>query len=225
MIGKILFMTEMTITSALTEELDAGVREAIVEVCVAAHGEEDFRNLFTYVVAGGLHFMAYRGEEVVSHAGVTTRWLQAELQGVGGAGMNSRAKGRKHVKTSLETSRRALPGDFVKVGKQGLLRTAYVDAVATLPAYQGQGYGSALLRRLAREAAGEWEIACLETERASFYERLGWEVWRGPLAGRSDGGLVPTPEQTGIMILRLPRTPALDLDGILTIECQPARIW
>ena len=180
-------MSEVTIKSALTEELDAGVREAIVEVCVAAHGEEDFRNLFTYVVAGGQHFMAFRGEEVVSHAVVTTRWVEPE----------------------------GLP----------LLRTAYVDAVATLPAYQGQGYGSALMRRLAREAADPWEIACLETERASFYERLGWEVWRGPLAGRSDGGLVPTPEQTGIMILRLPRTPALDLDGILTIECQPARIW
>lgn len=106
-----------------------------------------------------------------------------------------------------------------------LLKTAYVDAVATLPAYQGRGLGSAVMRRLAQEIEPEYLIACLETERRAFYERLGWEVWRGPLAGRSEQGLIPTPEQTGIMILRLSRTPALNLDATLTIECQTGRIW
>jgi aminoglycoside 2'-N-acetyltransferase I len=83
--------------------------------------------------------------------------------------------------------------------------------VATLPVYQGQGYGSAVMRQLAKDI-GDFDIACLETDRPAFYERLGWEAWRGPLAGRSEDGLIPTPEQTGIMILRLPRTPALNLD-------------
>jgi hypothetical protein len=50
-------------------------------------------------------------------------------------------------------------------------------------------------------------------------------VWRGPLAGRLEEGLVPTPEQRGVMVLRLPSTPLLDLDALLTIECQPSRIW
>jgi aminoglycoside 2'-N-acetyltransferase I len=67
-------------------------------------------------------------------------------------------------------------------------------------------------------------MACLETERISFYTRLGWEVWRGPLAGRKGAELIPTPEQTGILILRLPRTPPLDLAGSLTIEYD-GRIW
>jgi hypothetical protein len=69
-----------------------------------------------------------------------------------------------------------------------------------------------------------WDIACLETERESFYARLGWEVWQGPLAGRTDDGLVPTPDQTGIMILRLPNSPPLDLQELLTIEVSQ-RIW
>src|SRR6266851_4366378 len=65
-----------------------------------------------------------------------------------------------------------------------LLRTAYVDAVATLPAYQGQGIGSTLMRHLAAVIA-DFELACLATENAvAFYARLSWEVWRGPLAGR-----------------------------------------
>jgi aminoglycoside 2'-N-acetyltransferase I len=107
---------------------------------------------------------------------------------------------------------------------QSVLKTAYVDAVATLPVYQGQGYGSALMRHLAQHI-DDYTIACLETERPAFYERLGWELWRGPLAGRSEQGLIPTPDQRGIMVLRLPQTPGLDLDQGLTIECQTGRTW
>ncbi len=69
----------------------------------------------------------------------------------------------------------------------------------------------------------EYEIGCLETDRVSFYARVGWEAWRGALTGRKGRELLPTPDQKGIMILRLPRTllldPVLDLDGSLTIEC------
>ena len=80
------------------------------------------------------------------------------------------------------------------------------------------------MRRLATEI-DDYEIACLQTDKPGFYERLGWELWRGPLAGRGDHGLVPTPEQRGVMVLRLRQTPPLDLDTQLTIECQPHRIW
>ena len=173
--------------SAKTEDLNASIRASIIQLCIAAHQEEDFKNLFAYVPSGGCHFLAYRDQQLVSHALVTTRWLQPEGQPV--------------------------------------LKTAYIDAVATLPAYQGRGYGSALMRQLASEIEHDYVIACLETERPDFYERLGWEIWRGPLAGRNDQGLIPTPEQRGIMILRLSKTPSLDLNLGLIIECQTGRIW
>lgn len=176
----------ITTTVARTEDLHASVRAAIIEVCIAAHQEEDFKHLFSYIRAGGRHFLAYAGAELVSHAVVTTRWLQPE----------------------------GLP----------LLRTAYVDAVATLPAYQGQGFGSAVMQHLAANIA-DYDIACLETDRPGFYVRLGWQLWRGPLAGRSEQGEIPTPGQQGIMILRLRQTPDLDLGGQLTIERQGGRIW
>lgn len=175
----------LTITTERTGALPEPTREAIVRVCTAAH-EHDFSPLFSFLPPEGLHVLAYVQDELVSHALVTTRWLQPE----------------------------GLPP----------LRTAYVDAVATAPAYQGRGYGSAVMRRLA-EVIPDYEIACLETERVGFYTRLGWEEWRGALAGRGADGLVPTPEQRGILILRLPRTPPLNLDGLLTIECQAGRIW
>jgi aminoglycoside 2'-N-acetyltransferase I len=173
------------VTSARTEELNADTRAAIIHVCRIAHQEDDFRHLFSYIPSGGIHVLAYREQELVSHAVATTRWLQPEAQ--------------------------------------PLLRTAYIDAVATLPAYQGQGIGSALMRHLASVIA-DFDIACLETDRMSFYAQLGWEVWRGPLAGRRATELLPTPDQKGIMILRLTRTPPLDLDSLLVIEYD-GRIW
>jgi aminoglycoside 2'-N-acetyltransferase I len=175
------------VTSARTQDLSEALRAAIIQLCIAAHQEQDFKNLFNYVPSGGWHFLAYHDDELVSHALVTTRWLQPE--------------------------------------GQPLLKTAYIDAVATLPTHQGLGYGSALMRKLADEIDHEYIIACLETERETFYQRLGWQLWRGPLAGRSEQGLIPTPQQRGIMILRFSQTPALDLDSSLTIECQTGRIW
>jgi aminoglycoside 2'-N-acetyltransferase I len=177
----------IALISARTEDLDDATRASIIQVCAEAHQEEDFKNLFSYIPSGGWHFLAYHDDDLVSHAVVTTRWLQPE--------------------------------------GQSFLKTAYIDAVATLPAYQGLGYGSDLMRQLASKIDSEYQIACLETERETFYERLGWEVWRGPLAGRSEAGLIPTPNQTGIMILRLSPTPTLDLNQGLSIECQAERIW
>jgi aminoglycoside 2'-N-acetyltransferase I len=104
------------------------------------------------------------------------------------------------------------------------LKTAFVDAVSTLPSFQGRGFASAAMRKLAASIE-DFEIGCLQTDRVSFYERLGWELWRGPLAGRSGEALIPTPWQRGVMVLRLPRTPSIDLDRQLSIERQPTRIW
>ena len=70
----------------------------------------------------------------------------------------------------------------------------------------------------------DYEIACLETERVSFYARLGWQEWQGPLAGRKGTELIPTPDQEGIMVLRLAQTPSLNLNGSLIIEFD-GRIW
>ena len=80
------------------------------------------------------------------------------------------------------------------------------------------------MRRLA-DSVDDYEIGCLQTDIPGFYERLGWQLWRGPLAGRGDRGVIATPEQRGVMVLELARTPALDLDELLTIEVQPHRIW
>jgi GNAT superfamily N-acetyltransferase len=115
---------------------------------------------------------------------------------------------------------------WLQAGDAPLMRTAYIDAVSTAPPHEGNGYGSACMRRLA-DSFGDYEIGCLQTDNAAgFYERLGWELWHGPLGGRRpDGTVIPTPHQRGIMILRLPNTPSIDPGSLLTVEETPARIW
>lgn len=176
----------LALSTSKASELDGGARWAVIRVCVAAHGESDFENLFSYLPPDALHVLAYLGDDLVGHAVVSTRWLQPSH----------------------------LP----------LLRTAYVDAVATSPHRRGRGIGSAVMQHL-EAVVGHYDVACLETERPAFYERLGWEEWRGPAGGVVRRGTDPDARADGVMVLRLSRTPQLDLDSLLTIEASPARIW
>jgi aminoglycoside 2'-N-acetyltransferase I len=104
------------------------------------------------------------------------------------------------------------------------LRAAYVELVATHPMAQGQGHATRLLRQLALEIA-EYELGALSPSAASFYERLGWELWRGPLWERRDGRATRS-EDESVMILRLPSTPdGLRLDGGLAVDWRPGEVW
>ena len=106
-----------------------------------------------------------------------------------------------------------------------LLRCAYVDAVATAPTHQRQGIGRGVMSRLAEAADSDgYEIGGLESELRGFYESLGWERWRGARAAQTDAGLVATPDEQGVFVLRLSRTPPLDVDGPLTIKAD-GRFW
>jgi aminoglycoside 2'-N-acetyltransferase I len=101
--------------------------------------------------------------------------------------------------------------------------TAYIDAVATEPRLQGGGIGSAVMLRLAAEIQAEI-LGVLSTERVSFYTRLGWERWRGPTAVRTATGVIPTPDDT-VMILRTPTTPPLDTNALLIADWRDGQPW
>ena len=104
------------------------------------------------------------------------------------------------------------------------LRTAYVEAVATKPSHQRQGFASAILTRLASEI-WDFDLGALSPSDPSFYARLGWERWQGPLFIRTDQGLLTTPDES-VMILRLPGTPRdLDLTVSLSAEWRSGELW
>jgi aminoglycoside 2'-N-acetyltransferase I len=111
----------------------------------------------------------------------------------------------------------------LQIGGSRSLRTAYVEAVATLPSHQRRGIASAVLRQLAVSVA-DYELAALSPSDPFLYMRLGWRLWRGPLSIRTERGLVSTPDNR-VMILSLPRTPAIDLDAPMSAEWRPGELW
>ena len=109
-----------------------------------------------------------------------------------------------------------------------LLRTAYVEAVATSPAYQRRGLGTTVMERLvdAVRTDSAWELAALSPAVPEFYSRRGWERWLGPLAIRRDGVLEPTAADALVMIYRLPRTPSTIVTrSLLTAEWRVGELW
>lgn len=114
---------------------------------------------------------------------------------------------------------------WLQAGDGPLLRTAYVELVATDPARAGRGHASAVMRRLAQEFdAFELAALCPSDAAASLYERVGWRYWRGPLSIRHGDRTIPTPEER-VMLLSLPRTPALDFDAPLSAEWREGELW
>ncbi|MDE2778085.1 MAG: GNAT family N-acetyltransferase [Chloroflexota bacterium] len=115
---------------------------------------------------------------------------------------------------------------WLQAGAGPLLRTAYIELVATAEACRNQGIGARMVRELAGYAAANpYDLAALCPADTGLYGHLGWQYWRGPLFIRprvSPGqketpALIPTPEER-VMILRLPSTPPLDLNQPLSAE-------
>jgi aminoglycoside 2'-N-acetyltransferase I len=112
---------------------------------------------------------------------------------------------------------------WLRAGDGPLLRTAYVELVATAPAHQRQGYAGSLLEYFPSQV-GDFELAALSPATESLYSRAGWQFWWGPLAVRTDAGLVPTPDEE-VMVLQLPGTPPLDRKLPLSVEWRAGEVW
>jgi aminoglycoside 2'-N-acetyltransferase I len=125
--------------------------------------------------------------------------------------------GSSMVSHAMWVTRWLQPGDRLP------LRTAYVEMVATEPAFQGRGFAAAVMRRLAVAIHG-FELGGLSPAEPMLYTKLGWVFWQGPLSIRTQDGLIPTPDGS-VMILRLPHTPLLDLTLPLSAEWREGELW
>ncbi|HZY42029.1 MAG TPA: GNAT family N-acetyltransferase [Anaerolineae bacterium] len=112
---------------------------------------------------------------------------------------------------------------WLQAGNGPLLRTAFVEAVATDPEYQGRGFATQVMHTL-QAALVDYDLAGLSTGRPGFYARLGWQSWRGSLFVRTEVGPLATPSDS-VMVLLLPRTPPLDLTGPLSAEWRVGELW
>jgi len=105
-------------------------------------------------------------------------------------------------------------------------RTGYVEAVATAPDRQGSGYGTAVMRAATKHIRATFELGALGTGAHGFYERLGWETWRGPASVRTAGGEQRTSDEEGyILVLRTLSSPPFDLDDAISCDWRPGDVW
>jgi aminoglycoside 2'-N-acetyltransferase I len=106
------------------------------------------------------------------------------------------------------------------------LRAGYVEAVATDPAEQGRGFGTEVMRDVTDHIRDAFEIGALGTGAHAFYERLGWETWRGPTSVRTADGDQRTSDEDGyILVLRTSTTPPIDPTTSITCDWREGDVW
>ena len=168
-------------------DLTAAELARLLDLFAACWPEEAFSADDVDHAVGGVHWVAEAGDEVVGHASVVERRLEAAGQP---------------------------------------LRTGYVEAVATLPAWRGRGITTRLLDAAGEHIQAGFELGGLSTGVHGLYERAGWERWRGPTFVRTaDGPVRSEDEDDGIMVLRTARTPPLMLTEPLSCEWRAGDAW
>ena len=105
-------------------------------------------------------------------------------------------------------------------------RTGYVEAVATATDRQGRGLGSLLVADVMAWIRDRFELGALGTGRHHFYERLGWETWRGPSSVRAPDGPRRTPDEDGyILVLRTPMSAPFALTEPISCDWRAGDVW
>lgn len=106
------------------------------------------------------------------------------------------------------------------------MRAGYVEAVATASSWRNKGLGTRVMRHIGGLIDQRYVLGALSTGAPRFYERLGWEPWRGPTFVDGQTGLVRTPDDDrGILILRTPFSPRLNLDGEIVCDWREGDVW
>ena len=106
------------------------------------------------------------------------------------------------------------------------IRSGYVEAVATAVAFQGKGIGSLLMQEVNAYIRERFQLGALGTGRHSFYERLGWLMWKGQTWVRTGDGPRRSPEEDGyILVLPTPTSPELDLAAPIACGWRAGDAW
>jgi aminoglycoside 2'-N-acetyltransferase I len=106
-------------------------------------------------------------------------------------------------------------------------RSGYVEAVAVQRRDRRRGLGTAVMTAIDEIIRREFELGVLSSGHPHFYERLGWERWRGPTYVRGmDGRRRRTAdEDDGIMVLRCAASRAVDPAAPIMCEERRGDVW
>lgn len=106
------------------------------------------------------------------------------------------------------------------------LRTGYVEGLVVAADRRGHGHGAALLAAVERVVRERYELGALSStaDALSFYERLGWQRWRGTTAVLTPHGPQRTPEDDDALFV-LPVTVVLEPHGELVCDDRAGDPW
>jgi aminoglycoside 2'-N-acetyltransferase I len=105
-------------------------------------------------------------------------------------------------------------------------RTGYVEGVATRSSRRGDGLGTRVMTAVMAALRERFDLGALSTERHAFYERMGWERWRGATWVRDGAHRTRTAaEDDGIMVWRFGPSAGMDLTASLTCEARAGDDW
>ncbi|MDQ6674384.1 MAG: GNAT family N-acetyltransferase [Chloroflexota bacterium] len=109
---------------------------------------------------------------------------------------------------------------------QWTLQAGYVEGVATTAGRRRQGLGGLVMARATSLVQSKFEIGALSTSSHSFYQRFGWERWRGHSFVRDGVALLRTAdEDDGLMVLRCGPSAGIDLAAPIACECRAGDDW
>ena len=114
------------------------------------------------------------------------------------------------------------------VAGERALRTGYVEAVATRADRRGRGLATLVMAEAAKVVEAGYELGALSdgTRIPGFYQRLGWETWRGPTFVAAPDGRERTADDDGsVLVLRTPTTGELDPAWPLRCDWRAGDVW
>jgi aminoglycoside 2'-N-acetyltransferase I len=125
----------------------------------------------------------------------------------------------------VPVSHAAVVPRLLRVGPREVA-AGYVEGVGTAPGRQRQGLASLAMAEAGKLLTERFEMGALSTPVPGFYERLGWERWRGPTFVRDGTRRTRTPDEDGgIMVLRFGPSRDIDLEAPIACEARSGDDW
>lgn len=102
----------------------------------------------------------------------------------------------------------------------------YVEAVATDPERQRQGFGTEVMAEAGGWIRTAFELGALATGTPGFYRRLGWERWQGRSYVRDGEGVRRSEEDDdAIMVFRFGASARIELGGSIVCPARRGDDW
>jgi aminoglycoside 2'-N-acetyltransferase I len=116
-----------------------------------------------------------------------------------------------------------VPRDLRQGGK--VLHGVYGESMATLKDWRRRGFGSVIVAMATAEIRRNYDIGVFAASKYEFYQRLGWQKWRGPTFVETEHGIEAKGPERGAVMFRLPDNSDVDPDADLTTLSRSGDDW